>query len=177
LHNGTVSVGIVIRQHLVASKKKASGSTGTSDFYNHVLFNEVPDVAKLLRNAHLQSPELKTASDWSYHAEEYASDRIRIAGDAGCFIDPLFSSGVHLALNSGLSAAITICASLRGDCSEKDAMAWHSKKVAEGYTRFLLVVTSSLEQIYGREQAILNKIDEPGFDNAFEHFKPGMCLS
>jgi flavin-dependent dehydrogenase len=174
LHDGTVSVGMAIRQHLVASKKKATGSTSTWDFYNHILFNEVPGIAKLLENAHVNSQELKTASDWSYHATEYASSRIRIVGDAGCFIDPLFSSGVHLAINSGLSAAITICASLRGDCNEEAATAWHSQKVAEGYTRFLLVVTSSLEQIYGREQHILNDLDELGFDNAFEHFKPGL---
>ncbi|KAJ5369519.1 FAD/NAD(P)-binding domain-containing protein [Penicillium cosmopolitanum] len=128
LHDGTVSVGITIKQDRVSAKKKA--------------------------------------------ATEYASSHLRVAGDAGCFIDPLFSSGVHLAMNSGLSAAITICASIRGDCSEETAVSWHSNKVAEGYTRFLLVVTGSLEQIYGREQNILNDINEPGFDNAFDHFKP-----
>lgn len=173
LHDGTVSVGITMRQGLVPPKKKACGSSGTLDFYQHTL-KETPGIAKLLQDAHLQSEDLKTASDWSYSASEYASSHLRIAGDAGCFIDPLFSSGVHLALNSGLSAAITICASLRGDCTEEAAMVWHSNKVAEGYTRFLLVVTGSLEQIHGREKNILNDLDEPGFDKAFEHFKPGM---
>ncbi|KAJ9492835.1 hypothetical protein VN97_g391 [Penicillium thymicola] len=133
---------------------------------------ETLGIAKLLKNARETSRNLKTASDWSYSATGYASSHLRVAGDAGCFIDPFFSSGVHLAMNSGLSAAITICASMRGDCSEKAAMSWYSNKVAEGYTRFLLVVTSSLEQIYGREQNILNDIHESGFDNAFEHFKP-----
>ena len=163
-----------MKQDRVAAKKKASGATGTWDFYKHILTKETPEIAKLLENAHETSRNLKTASDWSYSASEYASSHLRVAGDAGCFIDPLFSSGVHLAMNSGLSAAITICASMRGDCSEEAAVSWHTNKVAEGYTRFLLVVTSSLEQIYGREQNILNDIDEPGFDNAFEHFKPGM---
>ena len=162
-----------MRQNLVAEKKKAAGSPGTLDFYRHTL-KETPGIAKLLENAHLQSEDLKTASDWSYSASEYASPHLRIAGDAGCFIDPLFSSGVHLAINSGLSAAITICASLRGHCTEEAAIAWHSNKVAEGYTRFLLVVTSSLEQIHGREENILNDLNEPGFDKAFDHFKPGM---
>lgn len=174
LHNSTVSVGIAMKQAMVAPKKEAYGSSGTTNFYKHIL-EETPIIAKLLENAHLQSEDLKTASDWSYSASEYASSHLRIAGDAGCFIDPLFSSGVHLALNSGLSAAITICASMRGDCTEEAAINWHSKKVAEGYTRFLLVVTSSLEQIHGREKTILNDLNEPGFDNAFDHFRPGMC--
>ena len=165
-----------MRQSLVAAKKKACGSSRTLEFYQHTL-KETPIIAKLLQNAHLQSEDLHTASDWSYSASDYAGSHLRIAGDAGCFIDPLFSSGVHLAMNSGLSAAITICASLRGHCTEEAAMVWHSNKVAEGYTRFLLVVTSSLEQIYGREEHILNDLDEPGFDKAFDHFKPSTYSS
>ncbi|KJZ71898.1 hypothetical protein HIM_08743 [Hirsutella minnesotensis 3608] len=171
LHDGTVSVGVTIKSALVAEKKKACGSTGTRDFYLRTL-KDTPGIAKLLSGAQLQSERLRTASDWSYRAHGYAGPRLRIAGDAGCFIDPLFSSGVHLAMNSGLSAAVTICASLKGDCSEEAAMTWHSIKVAEGYTRFLLVVTSSLKQIHGRDKDILNDLDEPGFDTAFEHFKP-----
>lgn len=164
-----------MKQSLVASKKKACGSAGTLDFYKMTL-KETPGIAKLLGNAYLSSENLKTASDWSYSASEYASSNLRIAGDAGCFIDPLFSSGVHLAMNSGLSAATTICASLRGDCTEEDAIIWHNNKVAEGYTRFLLVVTSSLKQIHGREENILNDLDERGFDKAFDHFKPSKYI-
>ncbi|KAI1185721.1 hypothetical protein F5B17DRAFT_445476 [Nemania serpens] len=171
LHNGTVSVGLTIKQHLVASKKKSSGSLGTTDFYKQTL-KETPIIAGLLENAELVSEDLRTASDWSYSASEYASPNIRITGDAGCFIDPLYSSGVHLAVNSGLSAAVTISAVMRGHCTEEEAMLWHTHKVAEGYTRFLLVVTSSLDQIYGREDHILSEMDDPGFDDAFEHFKP-----
>ncbi|TRX90429.1 hypothetical protein FHL15_008598 [Xylaria flabelliformis] len=172
LHNGTVSVGLTIKQHLVAPKKKALGGLGTKDFYLHVLKNETPVIAGHLEKAELVSDELRTASDWSYSASEYASQNIRIAGDAGCFIDPLYSSGVHLAVNSGLSAAVTICAAMKGQCTEEEAMLWHTLKVAEGYTRFLLVVTGSLDQIYGREEHILSPMEDPGFDDAFEHFKP-----
>jgi hypothetical protein len=50
-------------------------------------------------------------------------------------IDPFFSSGVHLALTSALSAASTICASIRGDCSEAIAADWHTKRVSTSYTR------------------------------------------
>ncbi|GAW21128.1 hypothetical protein ANO14919_106450 [Xylariales sp. No.14919] len=172
LHNGTCSVGLTIQQHLIASKKKALGGLGTKDFYVHILRNETPVIAGHLEKAESVSDELRTASDWSYSASEYASQNIRIAGDAGCFIDPLYSSGVHLAVNSGLSAAVTICAAMKGQCTEEEAMLWHTHKVAEGYTRFLLVVTGSLDQIYRREEHILSPMEDPGFDDAFEHFKP-----
>jgi len=37
------------------------------------------------------------------------------------FIDPFFSSGIHLAMTSALSAASTICAAMRKDCTEAQA--------------------------------------------------------
>jgi flavin-dependent dehydrogenase len=137
---------------------------------------DTPGIARLLQNARLTS-ELKSASDWSYHASAYAGPFFRICGDAGCFIDPLFSSGVHLAIASGLSAAVTICAARKGDCSEAEAGNWHTRKVAEGYTRFLLIVTSALRQIYGTEEHVLNELGESGFSRAFENFKPSKSFS
>jgi len=54
------------------------------------------------------------------------------------FIDPFFSSGIHLALTSALSAAATICASIHGDCCEAEAANWHTRRVSTSYTRYLL---------------------------------------
>jgi hypothetical protein len=40
-------------------------------------------------------------------------------------------------MTSGLSAAVSICAAVRGDCSEVDAAAWHTKRFSLSYTRFV----------------------------------------
>ena len=56
---------------------------------------------------------------------------------ATAFIDPFYSSGVHIAVTGGLSAAITIAASIRGSASEDDAHRWHTAKVGTAYTRFV----------------------------------------
>ena len=127
----------------------------------------------------------------------------RIVGDAGCFIDPYFSSGVHLALTGALSAAATIAASLRSNhpslipppssslsstkgeggketgqahIEEATAAAWHSAKIGTAYTRFLLVVLSAYRQIRRQEQPVLADFDEDNFDRAFAMFRPGGCL-
>ncbi|RAK94351.1 radH flavin-dependent halogenase [Aspergillus costaricaensis CBS 115574] len=157
LHNGTVSVGVTLKQDRVAEKKRAYGSVSSKDFFLACL-HETPGIALLLSGAELVSSEIKAAADWSYSASTYAHPFTRVAGDAACFIDPLFSSGVHLAMTGGLSAAVTICASLRGDCTEEEAGEWHSSKVGEAYTRFLLV-------------AVLNGLDEANFNVAFDHFR------
>lgn len=114
------------------------------------------------------------------------------------FIDPFFSSGVHLAMTGGISAAATIAASVRGDCSEAEAAAWHSKRVAISYTRcvasvrnlhctvahaqrrFLVVVLSAYKQIRAQSVHVLADIDEDNFDKAFAFFRPGaspLCLA
>jgi len=170
LHNGTHSVGIVMNQAKATERKKAMDSPSSKEFYLENL-NLVPGIQALLEKGEIVS-EVKSASDWSYSASSYAFPHVRIAGDAGCFIDPFFSSGVHLALSSGLTAAVTICAAIRGDVTEKEAAQWHSSKVAEGYTRFLLVVLSSLKQIRGGDEPVLSDWDEESFDRAFDHFRP-----
>ena len=65
-----------------------------------------------------QVTALSAGSDFLYHAKSYALPY------AGCFIDPFFSSGVHLAVTGALSAGTTIAASIRGDCSETSAAQW-----------------------------------------------------
>jgi flavin-dependent dehydrogenase len=43
--------------------------------------------------------------EYSYHAKHCASEGLLLAGDAYCFLDPVFSSGLMLALKSGIMAA------------------------------------------------------------------------
>ena len=154
------------------SKKKAMEAPSTQGFYVESL-KLAPGVSELLAKAELVSG-VKAASDWSYNASCYATPNLRIVGDAGCFIDPYFSSGVHLALSGALSAATTIRAAMRGDCNENAAVKWHSSKVSEGYTRFLLVVLSALKQIRKQDEPILSDWDEEGFETAFAHFRPSI---
>ncbi|KZT69721.1 FAD/NAD(P)-binding domain-containing protein [Daedalea quercina L-15889] len=115
---------------------------------------------------------VKSASDYSYHADVYAGGGWRLVGDAGAFIDPFFSSGVHLAMTGGLSAAASICASIRGDCTEADAAKWHSSRVAISYTRFLVVVLSAYKQIRSQSVNVLADISENSFDKAFAFLRP-----
>ncbi|KAK2024887.1 flavin-dependent halogenase O-methyltransferase bifunctional protein [Colletotrichum zoysiae] len=170
LHNGTHSVGIVQNQEMATKKKREMAEPSSLGFYNQTL-ELVPGIKELLSKAEMVS-EVKSASDWSYSASSYALPGVRIAGDAGSFIDPFFSSGVHLALSGGLSAAVSIAAAIRGDCDEKTAASWHDKKTAESYTRFLVVVSSALKQIRSSDQPVLHDFDEESFERAFDLFRP-----
>jgi hypothetical protein len=102
-------------------------------------------------------------------------------------------------MTGALSAAATIAASIRGDCTESEAAAWHSQRVAISYTRyapsalfncgmnrtdsggilffswsrFLVVVLSAYKQIRAQSANVLVDIDEGNFDKAFAFFRPG----
>ncbi|KAH6641046.1 hypothetical protein F5144DRAFT_485144 [Chaetomium tenue] len=171
LHDNTLSVGIVMRQDLLLARKRGVGSPSMIEFYKDCLTLS-PEIHARLAEAELVSPTIKAASDWSYSASGYAGPNFRLVGDAGCFIDPYFSSGVHLALAGGLSAAMTIQASIRGDCSEFQAAKCHSARVGESYSRFLLVVMTALKQIRSGNEPVLSDFDEDGFDRAFSFFRP-----
>ncbi|TEB26484.1 FAD/NAD(P)-binding domain-containing protein [Coprinellus micaceus] len=177
LHNGTVSVGIVLNQDISNAKKAAGRDASVNGSYSlrdHYLaqFQYLPGLKKLLGTATLAGGIVKSASDYSYSADGYAGNHFRIIGDASAFIDPLFSSGVHLALLGGLTAAATIAASIRGHCPESVAADYHSTKVGAAYTRFFFVVMSAYKQIRSQTIDVLSDVDEDNFDRAFDIIRP-----
>ena len=66
--------------------------------------------------------------DFSYHARQAAGDGWVLVGDAFGFLDPLYSSGVLLALKSGQLAADAISAGLAaGDTSAAQLGSWSAE--------------------------------------------------
>jgi flavin-dependent dehydrogenase len=68
------------------------------------LVHDTPAVARLMRDAERRWP-VRIERDFSYGATRYAGDRWITVGDAGSFLDPVFSSGVAIALESALEGA------------------------------------------------------------------------
>ncbi|KAF8070432.1 FAD binding domain-containing protein [Lyophyllum atratum] len=186
LHNGTTSVGVVMNQNCYnkqlklplqpspftpANASDSPNSTMTARYLSNLSL--APGVLRLITSGgHLKEGSVKSASDFSYSAPSYAGNNYRIIGDAGAFIDPFFSSGIHLALTSSLSASATICASIRGDCSASDAADWHTRRVSTSYTRFQVVVLSAYKQIRAQSIDILSDINEDNYDRAFSFLRP-----
>ena len=100
LHTGWASVGAVVDSE---SGQEGVGQYGLRDFL-HAQLRAAPHMAEMLEEAELVSGPF-IVKDWSYVCERLVGDGYVLAGDAACFVDPLFSSGVHLALMSGVLAA------------------------------------------------------------------------
>lgn len=74
--------------------------------------NEQPLVAEPMRKAE-RVERVYSAGDYSYRLTQLFGDRWLLAGDAAGFIDPVFSSGVFLAVMSGEKAADILDEALR----------------------------------------------------------------
>lgn len=92
------------------------------DVKEKVLFEMIescPIVKDLLAEATLVREgmygEIRIRKDWSYENTSFWKAGLALIGDAACFIDPFFSSGVHLATYSALQAARAINTCLKGD--------------------------------------------------------------
>ena len=129
----------MINQDIANQKKRTQSPPLTGNEFYLDQLRLAPNLFALIADGRQvvgsdDKPEIHFASDYSYMSNFYALPGLRVVGDAGAFIDPLFSSGVHLALTSGLSAALTICAARRGDCTEEEAARWHSDKVKGSFS-------------------------------------------
>ena len=110
--------------------------------------------------------------DYSYVAEKFSGPHYRLAGDAAGFIDPFFSSGVHMAFLGGLFAAATICSSRKGEFDEQTAATFHDRCVRRAYTRFVLAVSGVYVQIRNQSQVVLHGIANEDLQLAFNMLQP-----
>ncbi len=120
LHDDIVSVGVV------ASDDYLFRNRGTKD-YETIYFEEVarcPGLQPRIANATRCEP-FRAQKEYSYRARQAAGDGWVLVGDAFGFLDPLYSSGVLLALTSGALAADAIADGLAaGDTSERQLRRW-----------------------------------------------------
>ena len=91
--------------------------------------------ARMLASAELADGP-RVVRDWSYVSSRLAGDGWILVGDAACFVDPLFSSGVHLAMSSGLMAAAYVHAVLDDAELRQPAAAAYSQLYLDQYHQF-----------------------------------------
>ncbi|MFI9203885.1 tryptophan 7-halogenase [Streptomyces sp. NPDC053048] len=78
----------------------------------------------------------RVRKDWSYCTTRFWGPGKVLVGDAACFVDPVFSSGVHLATYGGLLAARSLNSCLAGTVDEESAFAEFETRYRREYGRF-----------------------------------------
>lgn len=118
LHDNRVSVGVVAPFDYLFKGRESHEKTYEEEV------ERCPAVKERVANARRVTGYFATR-DYSYRATKVAGDGWVMVGDAFGFLDPLYSSGVLLALKSGELAADAIADGLaKGDVSEAQLGSW-----------------------------------------------------
>jgi FAD-dependent halogenase len=128
------SVGAVVRREL------ASKIQGDPEEALMSLIAECPSISDYLRDAKRittgQYGQIRVRKDYSYANTKFWRPGMALVGDAACFVDPVFSSGVHLATYGALLAARSINSVLAGEAGEDAAFREFEERYRREYGVF-----------------------------------------
>ncbi|HEX4221161.1 MAG TPA: NAD(P)/FAD-dependent oxidoreductase [Pseudonocardiaceae bacterium] len=177
LHDGTTSIGLVTGKDGFNDARNELG--GVQAVYDKGLA-ECPAVQQLLEGA-TQVSEMKVEQDYSYVAENLAGPGYYLCGDAACFLDPLLSTGVHLATYSAMLAAASIVSIERDGLDPEAAREFFSRVYRHAYERLLVLVSVFYESYRGKEHHFYNAQrlsvadrDELNLQDAFDRIITGI---
>ncbi len=131
LHTGWTSVGAVVDSH---TGQEALRQGSPQDFLrDHI--TQAPHTTRMLQKATLVSGP-RVVKDWSYTSDNVVGDGYILVGDAACFVDPLFSAGVHLALTAGVLAAAYVTSALQDPSMQEAAGEVYKELYYKEYDHF-----------------------------------------
>ncbi len=107
--DGTCSLGVVAEESFFAERPETDNQARLQ-----ALVNEEPGLARLLARAEYANP-VNQLSGYSAKVSTLFGPRFALLGNAGEFLDPVFSSGVTIAFKSASLAAKALHRQLSGD--------------------------------------------------------------
>ncbi len=132
LKGDRLSIGVALNMDYAKQQQKVLTKT-TKDWIEALYLQEIktsPIAAAVIEGAQMLRP-LAVNGDFSYTAEQKFGDRFAIVGDASGFLDPIFSSGIYLALKSAEMVSKGIVPYLRE--GQKDVLVKAYEDIAGGY--------------------------------------------
>ena len=133
LSGARVSVGIVIDQQVM----RGMGLAPTDAFES--LAQSIPGISRRLIAAH-RLGGVRSAADYSFFTKRLVGARLMRVGDAAGFLDPIFSSGVMLAMKSGLEAGGCVDEAIACGRAETAAMRDYERRTRRHMKQFWRLV-------------------------------------
>jgi halogenation protein CepH len=113
------SVGVVVDRELFSEIQ------GDPEKVLYKMIGECPLIAEYLAGAERitegEYGRIRVRKDYSYHNSVFWRPGFALVGDAACFVDPVFSSGVHLATHGALLAGRSLNSFMEGILDEETA--------------------------------------------------------
>jgi flavin-dependent dehydrogenase len=130
LPDGVMSVGAVCRPDYLKQRKGR-----TVEFLEDTLRLN-PALWRRLEGARLIGDEVRVTGNYSYDSRQMGGPGWVLVGDAFAFLDPVFSSGVYLAMSGAEQAAEVVAVALREPTRESSLLRKLEKRQRAGMDRF-----------------------------------------
>ncbi len=125
LRDGRMSVGAVCSPDYLKERK------GQNEAFLRQTLDAVPAVRKRMERAEIVG-NLHATGNYSYVCNRMSGRRWLMVGDAFAFLDPIFSTGVYLAMYGGESAAEVVDGALRRPAHERRLQRRYERKIKRG---------------------------------------------
>lgn len=116
---------------VVTQKQRFTEANVDREAFFWEMLESRPDLRDALRKSTRVTP-FKIEGDYSYGMKQICGDRFVMLGDAARFVDPIFSSGVSVAMNSARLASRDIIAAFEKDDFSSASFATYEKKLRNG---------------------------------------------
>ncbi len=169
LRDGITSVGAVCSPEYLKTRQ------GDSEGFLLRTFASVAEAQERMQDAVRVAP-VHVTGNYAYECTRMSGPRWLLLGDAYAFVDPMFSSGVFLAMNSAELGAEAVDAVLRDPASEPAMIAALERRLTRGLDEFkwfiyrftsptMKSLFASPRNIWQVEQAVISMLAGDVFDN------------
>jgi flavin-dependent dehydrogenase len=129
LADGTTSVGAVCPPDFFKTRK------GDLTEFFHSVIAMCPEIADRLKEATMTGPATATGN-YSYKSQRMVGQNYIMVGDAFAFVDPVFSTGVYIAMKSAFMGADVVTSCLHQPAQSARALKRFDREVRLALTRF-----------------------------------------
>ena len=134
LPGGVMSVGAVCRPDYLKQRRGP-----TLEFLRATLQRNA-GLWRRIEHAELIDNRVHVTGNYSYDSREIGGPGWMLIGDAFAFVDPVFSSGVYLAMSGAEQAAQAIDTARREPAAEKELLRQLEKRYRNGIRRFSIFI-------------------------------------
>jgi flavin-dependent dehydrogenase len=149
LREGIMSVGAVCFPDYLKTRR----SSPTEFLWDTI--NQCDGARQRMKNASLIN-EAQVTGNFAYTSQRAYGDGYMLVGDAFAFIDPVFSSGVYLAMSTAEFGADAVDGCLRNPSKTSQFMRTHERRVRKGISMFSWFIyrfnTPAIYQLFMNKQ-------------------------
>jgi flavin-dependent dehydrogenase len=154
LADGTTSIGATCWPQYLKSRDKPLKEF----FFDTIAL--APALADRLRDAELVDDQVHATGNFSYSATKPCGDRWLMLGDAFTFIDPVFSSGVYLAMANAFAGVELVAAELdqpKRVAAARRRYAAHVQRGPRAFSWFIYRMTNPvMRELFMRPKNVLH---------------------